>query len=126
MSGTPRFVIQKHKTLHPHYDLRLKIGGILQSWILPKDSPIKDKEKRLAIEDGEEKLNSMGSLSVVEDGYGIGEAEVWDSGFCHIEEKRRGRMVFRVEGERFSGRFLLLLPIWGGWNKKRLWVLVKL
>jgi bifunctional non-homologous end joining protein LigD len=110
----------------PHYDLRLEIGGILKSWILPKGLAVHESEKRLAIEDVDKELHSMDSISVVEDGYENGEAEVWDSGFCHVEEKIRGRIVFRLEGERFSGRFLLLLPSCGGWYKKGLWVLVKL
>jgi bifunctional non-homologous end joining protein LigD len=128
MNGTLlRFIVQRHKTCHPHYDLRLEVNGVLTSWIIPKGIPEKEDEKRLAIEDKEENTSSISSSNtIIEDGYGIGEVETLDSGFYEIEEKKRGKIIFRAKGEKLSGRFILLLPGWGRWSKKRLWVLIKL
>ena len=126
MSGTQlRFIVQKHKTPHPHYDLRLEMGGILKSWILPRDFPTEWNEKRLAIEDKDQEFELISSRGVVSDGYGMGEAEVWDNGIYEIRERRRSKIAFRAQGEKFPGRFVLLLPSWGIWGKKRLWVLFR-
>jgi DNA ligase D-like protein (predicted 3'-phosphoesterase) len=124
MNGTHRIVIQKHKTPYPHHDLRLEMGGVLRSWILPKNSPIEDV-KRLAIEDKDQGLGLASTGSIISDGYGIGEAEVWDSGVYEVEWMSKSKIVFRVWCEKFSGRFILLLPSWGIWSKKRLWILFR-
>jgi len=127
MSGTPlRFIIQDHKTEHPHYDLRLEVNGAPISWILPKGVPTAKGEKRLAIEDKEEKPVPASPRSLIKDGYGAGEAEVRDSGTYEITKKATSKIEFEAKGEKLYGRFSLLLPSWGRWCKKRLWVLIKL
>lgn len=125
MSGTPRIIIQRHKTLYPHYDLGLEMEGKLKSWILPKDPPVGD-EKRLAIEDKDQGLEFIISPeSIISDGYGVGKAEVWDSGIYEVEKKSQSRIVFGIRCDKISGRFILLLPAWGMLSKKRLWVLFR-
>ncbi|MGH7807571.1 MAG: DNA polymerase ligase N-terminal domain-containing protein [Thermodesulfobacteriota bacterium] len=127
MSGTRlKFFIQKHKTGHPHYDLKLETGGILRSWILPKAIPTTDNKVRLAIEDKED---TDGYISpeggIVEDGYGVGEAEVWDRGIYELGKNSKSKVEFEAKGEKLSGKFVLLLPNWGRRYKKRLWVFIK-
>ena len=136
-----RFIIQKHKTHHPHYDLRLEIQESLKSWILPKEPPTKKGEKRLAIEgvreplwppstklrtgsdkaqdsgqaqsnDEDKELDFINSGSIIEDIYGAGEAEIWDKGTYRITEKDRSKIIFEARGSRFFGRFILLFPSW--------------
>ncbi len=127
MSGTHlNFLIQEHRSEHPHYDLKLEIGGVLRSWILPKSIPTEEDERRLAIEDKDEQLGSVKTEGIPEDGYGKGEAQVWDSGICHIIKNSKSKIEFEARGEKLSGKFVLLLPSWGRWCKKRLWVLIKL
>jgi len=123
MNGTNRFIIHKHKTTNPHYDLRIEIEGILKSWIIPKTLPAEINEKRLAIEDEDQDPGIVETKGVINDGYGIGEAELWDSGTYELREKGSSKIVFETQGVKFYGRFVLLLPSWGKLSKKRLWVL---
>ena len=127
MSGMQlRFIIQNHKTNHPHYDLSLKIDGVLMTWIIPKRIPTKCREIRLAIEDKAERPSSFDYKTVLDDGYGTGEAGVWDAGTYEITRKNKSKIEFEAKGEKFAGKFILLLPSWGKWYKKRLWILIKL
>jgi bifunctional non-homologous end joining protein LigD len=123
MSGTNRFIIHKHHTSHPHYDLIIDTGGILKSWVIPKSLPTVTKEKRLAIQDKDMESGIIHTKGVINDAYGVGEAEIWDSGSYELREKRNSKIVFETQGSKFYGRFVLLLPSWGKFSKKRLWVL---
>ncbi len=123
MSGTNKFIIHRHNTLHPHYDLRIEIDGILKSWIIPKSLPTVTKEKGIAIQDKDLELSIIYMNGVINDGYGVGDAEIWDSGSYELREKRSSKIIFETKGSKLSGRFVLLLPSWGRLSKKRLWVL---
>jgi DNA polymerase ligase (LigD)-like protein len=124
MNGTHKIVIQRHKTHYPHYDLRIEMDGVLRSWILPTNFPFGD-EKRLAIEDKDLRIWPVHTGYVISDGYGVGETEVLDGGVCEVERKSESKIVFSVRCEKFSGRFILLIPGWGIRSKKRLWVLFR-
>jgi len=50
MKETFNFLIQKHNTPHPHYDLYLEVGDELKSWIIPNGIPTIKKEKKVAVE----------------------------------------------------------------------------
>jgi bifunctional non-homologous end joining protein LigD len=126
MNGTQlRFIIQKHKTHHPHYDLRLETDEGFRSWILLREPPTKENERGLAIGDQERDAPSIISFEDMEDGYGAGKVETWDSGVYKIRQKNKSKILFEAEGKRLLGSFILLLPSWGRWSKKPLWVLIK-
>ena len=128
MTETSDFIIGRHKTSHRHYDLVLGINGASRHLIVPGGIPKKFGEKRIAIE---EKAASGFSQTVekvqtAEDSWGKGKWEIWDRGSYKTETSNSIKLVIRPSGEKFNGRYLLLVPGWGRWTGKRLWVIEKI
>lgn len=123
-----RFIIGRHKTPSRHYDLLLEKNGEFRHWIVPKNIPKKYKERRIAIEEkGKFDLPRRGgSGNKAEDSWGSGTWVIWDKGAFETEAANKIRLVIRTEGEKFKGKFLLLMPGWGRWTAKRLWVIEKI
>ncbi len=125
MSGTHRFLIHKHNTERPHFGLKLEFGGFMKSWILPNRIPGEGRVKTIGIEMKERAFDPDLFMSAVDDQYGIGEAVVWDSGPYDIVTNGKEKIILDAMGERFKGRFVFIVPSWGRWTSKRLWVLIK-
>ncbi len=127
MRETSEFIIRKHKTPNPHYDLILEDGGERKHWIIPTNIPEEYREKRIAIEqDGNHNfMNETEGAETVEDAYGKGLSEVWDRGSYELETDKDVKLVIKAHGGKFKGNFLLFVPGWGKETKKRLWVLEK-
>ena len=128
MTETSDFIIGRHKTYRKHYDLVLGINGAARHWIIPRDIPKKYGEKRIAIEEkGHAGFPLKGSGSqAAEDSWGKGRWEIWDEGSYEVEASSGIKLVIRPSGDRFRGRYLLLVPGWGRWTGKRLWIIEKI
>lgn len=126
MSGTHRFVLQKHLTEKPHFDLKLECGDLMKWWILPNRIPDRVSVKTLAIEMTERVFNSERFSGEMADPYGTGEVRVCDSGYYKILGKSAQKIAFRARGNLLKGRFVLLVPSWGRWTAKRLWIIIKI
>jgi len=128
MKETSKFLIKKHDTPHPHYDLFLEVGNELRSWIVPTSIPTNISEKKVAIEVDAPKqsLEEFEAQEVIEDAYGTGKTKLWDKGIYTLDSYKNIKIVFNSEGNKFKGSFLLHVPNWGRWTKKRLWTLEKI
>jgi len=110
-----RFVVHQHDATRMHYDLRLEIGGMLQSFAVPKGPTQDPAEKRLAMHTEEHPLSYLDFEDVIPEGnYGAGAMIAWDiGGVVFLEASgeeglRIGKLDFLLSGFKLHGRFALI------------------
>jgi DNA ligase D-like protein (predicted 3'-phosphoesterase) len=111
----PRFVIHKHDTSSLHYDFRLEVDGALKSWGVPKGPSTDPREKRLAIQVEDHRLDYGDFEGVIEDGYGKGTVLIWDAGsYRNLDEQRSmteavdaGHICVWLDGKKPTGGYTL-------------------
>ena len=132
----PRFVVQKHRSKRPHYDLRREVEGVLKSWAVPKGPSVDTKDKRLAVPTEDHPIEYIDFEGTIPEGeYGAGSVIVWDIETYENTTKIRGEVapmatalekghatVF-LEGEKLLGGFALTRT---GRGKNERWILVKM
>jgi bifunctional non-homologous end joining protein LigD len=106
--GNPRFVVQEHSATRLHWDLRLEHDGVGVSWAVPNGIPRDPEENRKAVHTEDHPLEYMTFEGEIPKGeYGAGMMKVWDSGTYEPEKWRDGEIIFRFEGKRLHGRYVL-------------------
>jgi bifunctional non-homologous end joining protein LigD len=123
-----RFVVQKHRASHLHYDFRLELDGVLLSWAMPKGPSLDPADKRLAMQVEDHPVSYFDfEGNIPANNYGAGSVMVWDVGKwqplspvqvegkyvpASDEEARgmlnKGDLKFRLEGKRLKGDFALI------------------
>ncbi|MBI4440259.1 ATP-dependent DNA ligase [Candidatus Woesearchaeota archaeon] len=104
-----KYVIQKHKATHLHYDLRLEHGGVAKSWAVPKEPTMEEGVKRLAVQVEDHAVGYMGFEGTIPEGsYGAGTVEIWDKGYWEPEIVEEKKIVGMIFGKKLSGRFTLI------------------
>ena len=115
-----------------HYDLRLELGGVLKSWAVPKGPSLDPRVKSLAVHVEDHPIEYGSFEGVIPQGqYGGGTVMLWDRGTWEhdgdaAESYEKGKLVFRLAGERLKGRWALIrMGGKAGQNGKN-WLLKKL
>jgi bifunctional non-homologous end joining protein LigD len=130
-AGKPlRFYVQRHAATRLHYDFRLELEGVLKSWAVPKGPSLDPADKRLAMQTEDHPLDYGDFEGVIpEKQYGAGEVLLWDQGVWTSEDRdplealRKGRLHFRLEGEKLQGAWILTRT--RGNEDKPAWLLIK-
>src|SRR5688572_16801495 len=125
-----RYYIQRHAATRLHYDFRLELEGMLKSWAVPKGPSLDPADKRLAVQTEDHPL-AYGEFEGVipEKQYGAGEVLLWDRGTWTPDERdplealRKGRLHFRLDGEKLHGSWILTRT--RGAEDKPQWLLIK-
>src|SRR3954467_623385 len=125
-----RYFIQRHAATRLHYDFRLELEGVLKSWAVPKGPSLDPADKRLAMQTEDHPLDYGDFEGVIpEKQYGAGEVLLWDMGTWTPEDRdpldalRKGRLHFRLEGEKLAGSWVLTRT--RGNEDKPSWLLIK-
>lgn len=141
------FVIHYHKTVRPHYDLRLEINKAMPSWAIPKGPTLDPMVKRLAMETTEHDMDYRHFEGVIPEGaYGAGAVMIWDEGTYMAEREidkgvreivtdlteatevvqhglQSGEIKFVLHGKKLKGSFALVKT--RGFGPKNAWLLIK-
>jgi bifunctional non-homologous end joining protein LigD len=105
----PRFVIQKHQSKRPHYDIRLERGAVLKSWALPKGMPKKINEKRLAVDSGDHHLSALYFQGMIPEGiYGAGKVTIVDTGTFVPLKWTKKEIKIRLDGTKYKGEYVFI------------------
>jgi bifunctional non-homologous end joining protein LigD len=108
------FVIHQHHARRLHFDLRLEMYNgdvpVLVSWAVPKNLPLKKGKPHLAVH-VEDHPFEYGSFSgtIPAGNYGAGEVRIFDRGEYDLLEQERGKLTFRLSGERMCGVWHMVL-----------------
>jgi bifunctional non-homologous end joining protein LigD len=128
-----RYVVQKHRASHLHYDFRLEWNGVMLSWAVPKGPSLDPSVKRLAMQVEDHPIDYSDFESVIPSGeYGGGTVMVWDTGAWTPEVPdvdaalRDGELKFSLNARKLNGSWVLVRTRGYGRSAKRpAWLLIK-
>ncbi len=122
------FVVQKHHASSLHWDLRLEMDGVLESWAVPRGPSPDPADKRLAMHVEPHPMEYAEFEGVIPEGqYGAGPSICWDKGvWIEIPGDKHGiehgKLLFELRGYKLRGRWTLVHTPRRGDNH---WLLIK-
>jgi bifunctional non-homologous end joining protein LigD len=115
------FVIQQHHARALHWDLRLERDGVLVSWAVPRGLPRDPARNHLAVHTEDHPMEYSTFHGEIPAGeYGAGRMTIYDRGTYVTEKWRDREVVFVLNGERVSGRYVLFQTDGRNWMIHRM------
>nr|WP_295663276.1 DNA ligase D [Polymorphobacter sp.] len=108
------FMVQRHAASRLHWDFRLELDGVLLSWAVTKPPSGDPSVKRLAVRTEDHPLDYATFEGTIPKGeYGGGTVMLWDRGTWENESDPRegmakGKLHFKLTGERMKGEWVLI------------------
>ena len=108
------FMVQKHAASRLHWDFRLELDGVLLSWAVTKPPSGDPSVKRLAVRTEDHPLSYATFEGTIPKGeYGGGTVMLWDRGTWEDEADpregvKKGKLHFKLTGERMKGEWVLI------------------
>jgi bifunctional non-homologous end joining protein LigD len=121
-SGGHRFVVHRHKTGRPHYDLRFLHSNVLRCWSLLREPPQEKGKQMLAIERETFEAAAVDSTRFDEAAFGVGSVYTWDKGTVNVIDDSARLLLLDFDGEKLSGKYELKRMRWYPGNR---WLLRK-
>jgi len=119
----PIFVVQRHEASHLHWDFRLEMDGVLKSWAVPKEPPLKAGERRLAIQVDDHDVSYANFEGIIPEGhYGAGKVSIYDKGSYELIKREKDKIKVHLSGNKLKGDYVLLKFPKAG---KNTWLLIK-
>ena len=104
-----KYVIHEHWAKRHHFDLRLQMKGVLKSWAIPKDIPLKTGIKRLAVQVNDHALSYGNFKGEIKEGYGKGKVKICDKGTYElIDFKANKKIIVKIKGKKLKGKYCLV------------------
>jgi bifunctional non-homologous end joining protein LigD len=126
------YLIQKHAARRLHFDFRLEHDGALLSWAVPKGPSYDTADKRLAVRTEDHPIEYGKFEGTIPEGeYGAGTVMLWDRGTWQPEGDvdeglARGKLAFKLFGERLKGKWALVrLRSSKRYKGRENWLLIK-
>ena len=129
--GRGVFVVQKHAARRTHFDFRLELGGVLESWAVPHGPSVDPNDKRLAIHVEAHPLEYSRFEGIIPKGnYGAGAVILWDRGTWApvgdpLAGLKSGKLLFDLMGYKLRGRWTLVRTDRSNAEASRQWLLIK-
>jgi hypothetical protein len=105
-----------------HFDIRIILNGVMRSWSLLREPPLRIGEKRLAIERESFTAASIDCKNFEEEAFGLGRVKAWDEGEIEIEILSDKQLVVFFIGNELSGPYEFRRMRWYPGNR---WLLTK-
>ena len=109
-----RFIVHQHAATRLHFDLRLEMDGVLNSWAVPKGPSRNPADKRLAVHVEDHPIEYGDFEGIIPEGnYGAGAVIVWDRGvWVPLEDPaaglKKGKLLFELRGYKLRGIWTLV------------------
>jgi bifunctional non-homologous end joining protein LigD len=113
------YVVHLHDARRRHYDLRIEVGGALESFAVPRGPTLVPGDRRLAVRTEPHPIEYLDFEEIIPEGnYGAGPMIAWDRGRVRYigapaeEQLAAGKIDFELSGFKLHGRFALVRLKW--------------